>query len=74
MHVDIKKLPAIPPGGGWRVHGKGRAPAPGAKGGYRYLHSAPDDHSRFVYSEILNDERGDTAAGFWSRAEGWFAI
>ena len=73
IHVDIKKLPAIPPGGGWRTHGRGRAPTPGAKAGYRWLHSALDDHSRLVYSEIHNDERGDTAAGFWRRAEAWFA-
>lgn len=72
IHVDIKKLPAIPPGGGWRHHGRGQAPTPGAKAGYRWLHSAIDDHSRLVYSEIHNDERGDTAAGFWLRAEAWF--
>lgn len=72
IHVDIKKLPGIPPGGGWRHHGRGQAPHPGAKAGYRYLHTAIDDRSRLAYSEILNDERGQTAAGFWGRAERWF--
>ena len=62
VHVDIKKLPAIPPGGGWRVHGRGQAPTPGAKAGYRYLHTALDDRSRVAYSEILNDEQAITAA------------
>ncbi|MCY3952841.1 MAG: leucine zipper domain-containing protein [bacterium] len=73
IHVDVKKLPGIPPGGGWRHHGRGNTPAPGAKVGYRYLHSAIDDRSRLVYSEIHDDERGQTAADFWRRAERWFA-
>ena len=40
--------------------------------GYRYLHHAVDDHSRVAYSEIL-DERKETAAGFWTRANAFFA-
>ena len=72
VHVDIKKLPAIPLGGGWRVHGRGQAPTPGAKAGYRYLHTALDDRTRLAYSEHLDDERGETAAEFWSRANAWF--
>jgi transposase InsO family protein len=32
-----------------------------------------DDYSRVVYSEILDDERKDTAAGFWIRAADFFA-
>jgi transposase InsO family protein len=82
VHVDIKKLGRIPDGGGWRAHGRGsaqdraagvirdRASRKGAKGsrGYRFLHHAVDDHSRLAYSEILDDERSQTAAGFWTRA------
>jgi transposase InsO family protein len=26
-----------------------------------------DDHSRFAYTEILDDEKNETAAGFWER-------
>lgn len=86
VHVDIKKLGTIPDGGGWRAHGRGSAQdrkagskrseqtragaAPGR--GYSYLHHAVDDHSRLVYSEILTDERKDTAAGFWLRARDFF--
>ena len=66
VHVDVKKLPAIPPGGGWRIHGRGQAPTPGAKAGYRYLHTALDDRTRLAYSEHLDDEQGATAAEFWS--------
>ena len=41
--------------------------------GYGYIHSAVDDHSRLAYSEILGDERKETAAAFWRRAQAWFA-
>jgi len=37
------------------------------------LHNAVDDHSRLAYSEILPDERKDTAAAFWTRANDFFA-
>jgi transposase InsO family protein len=87
VHVDIKKLGRIPDGGGWRAHGRGsvqdrkagavrdRAARAGASAtrGYRYLHHAVDDHSRLAYSEILTDERKETAAGFWQRANTFFA-
>ena len=26
LHMDVKKIPSIPLGGGWRVHGRGNAP------------------------------------------------
>jgi len=41
--------------------------------GYGFIHSAVDDHSRLAYSEILGDERQETAAEFWRRAVAWFA-
>jgi transposase InsO family protein len=74
IHVDIKKLAAIPDGGGWKIHGRGNDGHGGHSGvGYRYLHSALDDRSRYTYSEILDDELGPTAAGFWTRAAAAFA-
>jgi len=87
VHVDIKKLGRIPDGGGWRMHGRGsdqdrragaardRAARRGAASsrGYVYLHHAVDDFSRLAYSEQLNDERKETAAGFWTRANAFFA-
>jgi transposase InsO family protein len=73
VHVDIKKLGCIPDGGGWRVNGRPHRPNRHRGQGYAYLHNAVDDHSRLAYSEILADERKDTAAGFWRRAEAWFA-
>ncbi|WP_299088337.1 IS481 family transposase [uncultured Microbacterium sp.] len=87
VHVDIKKQGRIPDGGGWRVHGRGSAPdrragvgrtrakraGAASSRGYRYLHHAVDDHSRVAYSEILDDERKETAADFWIRANAFFA-
>ena len=77
VHVDIKKQGRIPHGGGHRTLGR-QAGAKnnnghGTKGrGYAYLHHAVDDHSRLAYSEILGDEKKETAAGFWLRANAYF--
>ena len=84
IHVDIKKLGKIPDGGGHRVHGRvlggrnSRLTTTLRKNnhpviGYGYIHSALDDHSRLVYSEVLADEQASTAAEFWTRALDWFA-
>jgi len=56
----------VPSGTGLRDQG-----AAGSRG-YGYLHHAVDDHSRVAYSEILDDERKETAAGFWARANAFF--
>lgn len=74
IHVDVKKIAGIPDGGGWRIHGRGNDAHGGRSGiGYRYIHSALDDRTRLVYSEIHTDEKAVTAAGFWARAAAWFA-
>lgn len=86
VHVDIKKLGNIPDGGGHRVTSRQtgkrhRTRTPGKKldryggshVGYSYLHNAVDDHSRLAYSEILPDEKKETAAAFWQRAQIFFA-
>ncbi|WP_374774525.1 IS481 family transposase [Streptomyces sp. NBC_01310] len=72
VHVDIKKLGNIPDGGGHRALGRqaGRKTRSGT--GYSYIHTAVDDHSRLAYSEILADEKKETAAGFWTRAQAFF--
>ena len=72
IHVDVKKIAAIPTGGGWKAHGRDARPSHSGVG-YRYIHTALDDRTRIVYSEILNDEQAATAAGFWCRAAAWFA-
>jgi transposase InsO family protein len=87
VHIDVKKLGKIPAGGGWRMLGHtlgGRnSNADKSSGlfskhrnplrGYHFLHTAIDGHSRLAYSELLGDERKDTAAAFWSRANAWFS-
>ncbi len=74
VHVDIKKLGRIPDGGGHRFLGRaaGIRVKKGAKPGTAYIHHAIDDHSRLVYSEILANERKETASAFWTRANHYF--
>jgi transposase InsO family protein len=84
VHVDVKKLGKIPAGGGWRMLGRtvgnrnARADTSRSKRdrklvrGYHFLHTALDAHSRLAYSEMLADERKDTASEFWKRANSWF--
>ena len=73
IHIDVKKLGRIPVDGGWKAHGRVERPARKRKVGYDYVHSAVDDCSRLAYSEILDDEKGTTCAGFLLRAAAFFA-
>jgi transposase InsO family protein len=74
IHVDIKKQAKIPPGGGWRAHGRSKKHHGGQhKVGYAYVHSAIDAYSRLAYSEIHDDETAISAIGFWRRARAFFA-
>ncbi|RSO49654.1 IS481 family transposase [Streptomyces sp. WAC 06725] len=84
VHVDIKKLGKIPDGGGHRIMprqqaaGNRQATTDAHRGGSpviscSYVHTAVDDHSRLAYSEVLTDERKETAASFWRRANTFFA-
>ena len=41
--------------------------------GYECVHSMVDDHSRFAYSEIHDNRRSETCAGFILRAAQTFA-
>ena len=71
VHLDIKKVGKIPPGGGWRVHGRGNKKR--KRVGYTYLHVAVDDHSRVAFVEAHDNERAVTLEGFWRRAHEWFS-
>lgn len=76
VHMDVKKLGRIPPGGGWKAHGRemgSTSERKRAKIGFDYIHSIVDDHSRLAYSEIHDDEKGDTCAAFFGRAIEFFA-
>ena len=74
VHIDVKKLGRIPPGGGWRVHGRGNvAHHSKTNVGYDFIHSAIDAHTRLAFSEVLSNEKGPTCAGFFERAQAFFA-
>jgi transposase InsO family protein len=81
IHVDVKKVPNIPDGGGHRFVGrqqgnhnrfkhKSRNPR---NAGTSFLHTVIDDHSRVAYVEVHRDERKATACGVLCRAVAWFA-
>ncbi|WP_273455193.1 IS481 family transposase [Nevskia ramosa] len=69
LHLDTKKLGRIEKVG-HRITGDPRDHTRGV--GWEVLHLAIDDHSRLAYTEVLPDERQDTAAAFLMRALVWF--
>lgn len=71
IHLDITKVGRIPPGGGWRTHGRGQVKKR-PRMGYIYLHVAVDDHSRVAYVEAHDNEQAVTLVEFWRRAQDWF--
>jgi transposase InsO family protein len=77
VHIDVKKLAKIPPGGGHKVHGRKGITRNGQGGrpflGYTFIHSAIDAHSRVAYSEILEAESEVTCVAFLARAHRFFA-
>jgi transposase len=70
VHVDVKKL-----GRFWEVGKRIRQDGVqrNRRAGWSYLHVAIDDHTRLVYAELLNDERGPSCAAFLRRATAWYA-
>lgn len=76
VHVDVKKLGRIlrP---GHRVTGNRRDRYTDARGygiaGWEFVHVCVDDATRLAYVEVLEDERGETAADFLRRATAWFS-
>ena len=70
LHLDVKKLARFRKTG-HRIHGDRTRITRGA--GWEYLHVCIDDHSRVAYVEVLDDEKGNTAASFLDRAVRWFA-
>lgn len=71
VHLDVKKLGRISPGGGHRALGRG--PGRCVKGaGWDFVHVAIDDHSRLAYAEICADEKEGTTVDFLRRALDFF--
>jgi len=72
VHIDVKKLARIPPGGGHRVHGR-RKEVLHKRVGYTHIHTAIDAYSRLAYSEFAGVENADNCVAFLDRAVAWFA-
>jgi transposase InsO family protein len=72
VHLDIKKLGRLHPGGGHRALGRG--PGRCRKGaGWDYVHIAIDDHSRLAFAEIWPDETAASVEAFTRHALDFFA-
>ena len=73
LHLDVKKLGRIPPGGGHRMLGRSSQTKRRLNLGYDYLHVAVDDASRVAYVGVFPDEQGPTTARFLLDAAAFFA-
>lgn len=75
VHVDTKQLAKVPPGGGWKLKGRGPTTAKRKRTriGYEHVHAAVDDHTRLAYVEVLETNNGTDTAAFLERAIDWFA-
>ena len=71
IHLDIKKLGRIA-GLGHRITGDRRGQSAKRGTGWEYLHVAIDDASRLAYTEVLPNERKESATAFLVRALCWF--
>ena len=82
IHLDVKRLGRIVVPG-HRATGNRRVRADRVwvrEGGHRkrggagweFVHVCVDDATRLAYAEVLDDERGQTAAAFLGRAVRWF--
>ena len=69
IHIDTKKLGRID-GVGHRIHGDRTRRA--RRIGWEHLHVAVDDASRLAYTELLPDEKKESAGAFLSRALAFF--
>ncbi len=69
LHLDIKKLGRI---GcvGHRIHGDRRQHV--KRVGWEYVHVAIDDHSRIAFSQVLPNQKGDSAAAFLAAALAYY--
>jgi transposase InsO family protein len=75
VHIDVKKLAKIPPGGGHKKRGREARTGSIAKRGlgYTHIHTAIDAHSRLAYSEFAGTENTENCVAFLDRAVVWFA-
>ena len=74
VHIDVKKLARVPPGGGHKMLGReARTGSVAKKGlGYTHIHTAIDAYSRLAYSEFAGTENTTNCLAFLDRAIAWF--
>ena len=72
IHLDTKKLGRID-GIGHRITGDRTGQSNKGGTGWEFLHVAIDDASRLAYTEVLPNERKESAVAFTRRALAWFA-
>ena len=72
IHIDMKKLGRIE-GIGHGITGDRTGQSNKGRIGWEVLHVAIDDASRLAYTEVLPDEKKETACAFTARALDWFA-
>ena len=72
IHIDIKKLGRID-GIGHRITGDRTGQSNKRGTGWEFVHVAIDDASRLAYTELLSNERKESAVAFTGRAIDWFA-
>ena len=72
VHIDVKKLARVPPGGGHRMLGRSTETRRRRGGGYTHVHTAIDAHSRLAYSEFAGVENTANCVAFLARAVAWF--
>ena len=72
VHIDVKKLAKVPPGGGHKKLGRIAGPSH-TGGGYTHIHTAIDAYSRLAYSEFAGVENRENCVAFLGRAVAWFA-
>jgi len=72
LHIDTKKLGRID-GIGHRITGRHEGVHRKRGIGWEVLHVCIDDASRLAYTELLVDEKKESAIAFLDRALAWFA-
>jgi transposase InsO family protein len=76
VHIDVKKLAKVPPGGGHKKLGRStetKRRSHTTRGGYTHIHTAIDAYSRLAYSEFAGVENTVNCVAFLRRAVTWFA-
>lgn len=71
VHVDVKRLGRVPPGGGHRMLGEEARNHLAL--GHDYLHVAIDDATRVAYVAVRPDEQTDSTVSFVVEAVAFFA-